>query len=106
MKLLAFNYYYLDWLVIKLRPIRKQPILQYGLNFDYIKSEILMDTRTFVNLIQFLNYAQHLDFEIKYLGSTGYRKVVFKLRDFLKFQAGFYVTSFDDKSHRFFVDSL
>jgi hypothetical protein len=45
-----------------------------------------MDTRTFVSLIQFLNYAQNLDYEIEYLGSTGYRKVVFKLRDFLQFQ--------------------
>ena len=35
---------------------------------------------------QFLNYVQHLDFEIEYLGLTGYRKVVFKLRDFLEFQ--------------------
>lgn len=78
-----------------------------------------MDTRTFVSLIQFLNYAQHLDYKIEYLGSTGYRKVVFKLRDFLEFQdpsvkpnnryrlrkikeffqqlqAGLYVTSFSD----------
>ena len=45
-----------------------------------------MDTRIFVSLIQFLNYAQYLDFEIEYLGSTAYRKVVFKLRDFLQFQ--------------------
>ena len=85
-KLLPLNYSYLDWLIIKLRPMRKQRILQAGLNSDYIKSQILMDTRTFVSLIQFLNYAQHLDFKIDYLGSTSYRKVVFKLRDFLKFQ--------------------
>ena len=118
-KLLPLNYSYLDWLIIKLRPMRKQIILQAGLNSDYIKSQILMDTRTFVSLIQFLNYAQHLDFKIDYLGSTSYRKVVFKLRDFLKFQdpsvkptnryrltktkeffqqlqAGLYVTSFND----------
>jgi hypothetical protein len=85
-KLLPLNYSYLDWLAIRLRPIRKQAALTYGLSFDYIKSEILMDTRIFVSLIQFLNYAQHLDFEIEYLGSTAYRKVVFKLRDFLEFQ--------------------
>jgi hypothetical protein len=118
-KLLPLNYSYLDWLVIKLRPIRKQTILQHGLNSDYIKSEILMDTTNFVSLIQFLNYAQHLDYKIDYLGSTAYRKVVFKLRDFLEFQdpsvkptnqyrlknikeffhqlqAGLYVTSFSD----------
>jgi len=118
-KLLPLEFSYLDWLVVKLRPIRKQTTLQYGLNSDSIKSEILMDTRTFVSLIQFLNYAQDLDFKIQYLGSTGYRKVVFKLRDFLEFQdpsvkpnnryrlgkikeffqqlqAGLYVTSFSD----------
>jgi hypothetical protein len=118
-KLLPLQYSYLDWLVIRLRPTFKQTTLQNGLNSDYIKSEIVMDTRTFVSLIQFLNYVQHLDFEIEYLGSTGYRKVVFKLRDFLEFQdpsgkhtnryrlgkikeffqqlqSGLYVTSFSD----------
>jgi hypothetical protein len=85
-KLLPLQYSYLDWLVIRLRPTFKQTTLQNGLNSDSIKSEIVMDTRTFVSLIQFLNYVQHLDFEIEYLGLTGYRKVVFKLRDFLEFQ--------------------
>ena len=84
-KLLPLNYFYLDWLVIKLLPIRKRRALTYGLCRDYIKSEVLMDTRIFVSLIQFLNYAQHLDFEIEYLGSTAYKKVVFELRDFLEF---------------------
>ena len=41
-----------------------------------------MDTKYFVSLIQFLNYAHCLDFEIEYLGHVAYRKVVFKLRDF------------------------
>ena len=45
-----------------------------------------MDTRNFISLIQFLNYAKDLDFETEYLGHTAYRKVVFKLRDFLEFQ--------------------
>lgn len=45
-----------------------------------------MDTRIFFSLIQFLNYAQHLNFEMEYLASTGYWKVVFNLRDFLQFQ--------------------
>jgi hypothetical protein len=85
-KLLPLNYSYLDWLVIKLRPIRKQTALTHGLNSDYVKSKIVMDPRNFVSLIQFLNYAQDLDFEIEYLGSTAYRKVVFPIRDFLQFQ--------------------
>lgn len=89
------------------------------MNWYYIKSGILIDTRTFITLIQFFNYAQDLDYKIEYLGSTGYQKVVFKLRDFLEFQdpslkpnnpyrlrkikeffhqlqAGLYVTAFSD----------
>lgn len=36
--------------------------------------------------LQFLNYVQHLDFEIEYLGGISYRQVIFKLRYFLEFQ--------------------
>ena len=84
--LLSLQFSYLDWLVLKLRPIRKQTFLQSVLNSDYIKSEILMDTRSFVMLLQFLTYAQHLDFEIESLGGILYRQVTFKVRDFLEFQ--------------------
>jgi hypothetical protein len=85
-KLLPLQYSYLDWLLIQLRPMRRQSCLQSAFKADYIQSEIKSDSRKFVMLIQFLNYAQYLDFEIEYLGSTAYRKVVFKLRDFLQFQ--------------------
>ena len=84
-KLLPLQFSYLDWLVLKLQPIRKQTFLQSALNSDYIKSEILMDTRSFVMLLQFLTYAQHLDFEIESLGGIPYRQVTFKVRDFLEF---------------------
>jgi len=85
-KLLPLEYSYLDWLVLKLRPIRKQKTLPYGLNSDYIQSEIITDSRNFVALIQFLNYVQNLDFEIKHIDQIPYRVVVFKLQDFLQFQ--------------------
>jgi hypothetical protein len=64
-RLLPLQSCYLDWLTIRLRPFRKQPIFQKGLNSDYIKSEIIIDTKSFVSLIQFLNYAHSLDFEIE-----------------------------------------
>jgi hypothetical protein len=125
-KLLSLNYSYMDWLAIKLRPTRRQKALQHGLNSDYIKSEILMDTKSFVSLIQFLNYAQHLNYEVEYLGSTAFRKVIFQVRDFLEFQdpsvkptnnyrlkeikeffhelqAGLYVTSFSRAKFRSLV---
>ena len=57
-KLLPLEFSYLDWLILKLRPIRKQSTLQSGFNSDYLNSEIKMGTRPFVNLLQFLNYAQ------------------------------------------------
>jgi hypothetical protein len=85
-KLLPLNYSYLDWLVIKLRPIRKQTTLQYGLNSDYIQSDIVADSRNFVALIQFLNYVRKLDFETKYIDQIPYRVVVFRLQDFLEVQ--------------------
>jgi len=85
-KLLPLNYCYLDWLVVQLRPIRKQPVLPWGLNSDYIKSEVFVDSKILVMLLQFVNYAENLDFEIDHLGDTQYRKFVFKLRDFAEFQ--------------------
>ena len=85
-KLFPLEYSYLDWLVLKLRPMRKQKTLPYGLNSDYIQSEILADSRNFVTLIQFLNYVQNLDFEIKYIDQIPYRVVVFRLQDFIQLQ--------------------
>jgi hypothetical protein len=85
-KLLPLNFSYLNWLVIRFRPIRKQPILQLGLNSDSIKSEISVDAKTLVMLLQFLTYAQHLDSELEYLGGIPSSQVFFKLRDFLEFQ--------------------
>jgi hypothetical protein len=66
--------------------MRKQKTLPYALNSDYIQSEILADTRNFVMLIQFLNYAQKLDFEVQYIDQIPYRVVVFRLQDFLQVQ--------------------
>jgi hypothetical protein len=37
-------------------------------------------------LLQFLNYAQDLDFEIKYIDQISYRVVAFRFQDFLQFQ--------------------
>ena len=125
-KLLPLEFSYVDWLILKLRPIRKQPTLQSGFHSDYLNLEIKMNARPFVNLLQFLNYAQNLNYEIDTLGKVRYRKVRFRLRDFLKFQdpsvndtnryrlaklkeffnelqSGLYVTSFRDDYYRSLV---
>lgn len=85
-KLLPLHHLYLDWLVVKLRPIRKQQIPHLFLNTDYIESKIEGYRKNFVMLLQFLTYAQHLPFETEYLGSTVYRQVGFSIDHFLKFQ--------------------
>lgn len=88
-KLLPLNHSSLDWLVIKLRPIRKQSIPQWRLNSDYIEAKSFhsfTDRKKFVSLLQFLGYAQNLDFTTDYLGSTSYRLVVFRVQDFFKYQ--------------------
>lgn len=61
-KLLPLQYSYLDWLVIKLRPQRQQLISKDTLHSDYIKSEIKTDSEKLITLLQFLNYAQSLDY--------------------------------------------
>jgi len=55
----------------------------------YIKSSqlrLLSDQKKLIIFLQFLVYAQHLDFKAGYLGDTPYRLVVFRIQDFLKFQ--------------------
>lgn len=74
----------LDWLVVKLRPIQKK--LSDSFNSDYIESEIKSDPKTFITFLQFLNYAQSLNYEIKELENISYRVVAFRLQDFLGFQ--------------------
>nr|YP_003734646.1 hypothetical protein KrfoC_p136 [Kryptoperidinium foliaceum]ADI40431.1 hypothetical protein [Kryptoperidinium foliaceum] len=85
-KLLPLEYSYLDWLVFKLRPIRKQNNFQLALNSDYIRSEIVLNPKTLIQFIQFLNYAQNLDYTIANWDEVYYRKVTFIVRDFITYQ--------------------
>ena len=82
-KLFPLQSSYLDWLVFKLRPIRKQNNFQLGLNSDYIQSEIALNSKTLIQFIQFLNYAQNLDYTIANWDRVYYRKVTFIVRDFI-----------------------
>lgn len=85
-KLLPLQYSYLDWLVVKLRPMQKRLSCIESFNSDYIKSEIQNDPKTFITFLQFLNYAQSLDYDQKDIENISYRVVTFKLQDFLVFQ--------------------
>ena len=85
-KLLPLQYSYLDWLIVELRPLRNQTSFQLGLSSDYIKSEININPKNLIQLIQFLNYAQNLDYTIKNWDGISYRKVTFIIRDLIKYQ--------------------
>lgn len=85
-KLLPLQSSYLDWLVFKLRPIHKQNNFQLALNSDYIQSEITLNPKTLIQFIQFLNYAQNLDYTIANWDGVYYRKVTFIVRDFITYQ--------------------
>lgn len=88
-KLLPLMYSYKDWLVIKLRPLRKQPFSSTGLKVDYLRSALFQedpDRYKFCTLLQFLVYAQTLNYKSDSLGSTRYRLVQFRVQDFLKYR--------------------
>lgn len=88
-KTLPLHYSYLDWLAVKLRPIRKQIIPHSGLKTHYIKRMKFfndIDCKHFFTLLQFLVYVENLDYDVDSLGSTNYRRVILRLQDFLKYQ--------------------
>jgi hypothetical protein len=89
-KLLPLQYSHTDWLVVQLRPIRKQYLDLPAFNSDYIESEIKsklnINSKSIVKLIQFLNFAQDLDYQITNWDGVEYRKVTCIVRDFIKFQ--------------------
>jgi hypothetical protein len=84
-KLLPLQYSYLNWLVVELLSIRKQKFSSSSLKTDYVRK---MDFTTYTNrqqfftLLQFLVYAQNLEYQADSLGSTDYRCVSFQVRDF------------------------
>ena len=49
-----------------------------------LKSKI--DRENFFTLLQFLVFVQQLDFEVGCLGSTYFRRTVFKVQDFLQYK--------------------
>lgn len=85
-RLLPLQHSYLDWLVVKLRPIQKKFNYKDSFNSDYIESELKSDPKKFITFLQFLNYAQSLDYEIQERQKISYRVVTFRLQDFLTFQ--------------------
>ena len=81
-KVLPLHYSYTDWLVIQLRPLRKQTFSLTGLKVDYLRSGSFqnnLDPYKFCTLLQFLVYAQTLNYKIDSLGNTSYRLVQFRV---------------------------
>ncbi len=87
-KVLPLQYSYTDWLVSKLLFLRKQIFSLTGLKVDYLRSGSFQnntDSYKFCTLLQFLVYAQTLNYKIDSLGTTSYRFVQFRVQDFLKY---------------------
>ena len=84
-KLLPLEESFTDWLVVKLRPLRKQKLSLATFNSHYLKEKKFSEDgerKKFFMLLQFLSYAQNLDYERGALGSTSYRQVLFQVKDF------------------------
>lgn len=88
-KILPLEESFTDWLVVKLRPLRKQKLSLATFCSHYLKEKKFSEEgerKNFFMLLQFLSYAQNLDYEIRVLGSTSYRQLIFQVKDFLKYQ--------------------
>ena len=88
-KLLPLEESFTDWLVVKLRPLRKQKLSFVTFHSHYLEEKKFSEEdegKKFFMLLQFLNYAQNLDYERGALGSTAYRQVIFQVKDFLEYQ--------------------
>lgn len=88
-KLLPLEESFTDWLVVKLRPLRKQKLSFATFHSHYLEEKRFNEgdeEKKFFILLQFLNYAQNLDYERGALGSTASRQVIFQVKDFLEYQ--------------------
>jgi hypothetical protein len=86
-KYLPIDSVYLDWLVLRLRSIRPEPVPNLIFKMDYIhKIDNIEDQRKVVQFLKFLIYAKDLYYVTENLGTTRYRCINFRVQDFLKFQ--------------------
>lgn len=88
-KLLPLEESFTDWLVVKLRPLRKQKLSFTTFHSHYLEEKKISEGgegKKFFMLLQFLNYPQNLDYERGALGSTTYRQVTFQVKNFLEYQ--------------------
>lgn len=86
---------HLDWLMNRIRPYQNRnlnlPLLKTSLiNSHYINSDYVFkgfqQKSHFITFLQFLVYAQTLNYKIDSLGTTSYRLVQFRVQDFLKYR--------------------
>ena len=73
-----------------LRPIRTQTF-QVALRSDYLNPTAVLEfeeRKDFFTLLKFLNYCKDLNYQSDSLGLTHYRKISFRLRDFVRYETG------------------
>lgn len=87
-KLLPLNYLYLDWLMLKLRPIFVAEIPKNYLHSNYVYKntfELLSDQKDFLRWLKLRLYVQKLNYIPDPLHTSGFRQLVFSLEDFMKY---------------------
>lgn len=87
-KLLPLQYSYMDWLVYRVRPLRKRAkkLPQKAFHTDYIVNRTFSkysERKSFWDLLQFLDYIQQLSYQTDHLRDIQYRLVNFPVQDFL-----------------------
>lgn len=112
-KLLPFQYCYTNWLSEKLRPLRYNKKI-YGKPFivnDYMESKTLLpsiDPKKFGMFLKFLKFTKNLDYEMEMFANTSYRRIVFRVKDFLKVCDSFYNSQNEyyktEKTRQFLVE--
>lgn len=90
-KTLPLKNRFLNWLVYRLRPLRKQLFSPVNLNLEYLDANVIrlksfQDKTNFIKFLQFLVFAHSLDYQKVDRYPTIYRRITFSVHKFLSYQ--------------------
>lgn len=85
-QLLSLDSTSLTWLAKKIRSLQPKSLSILILKTDCLHASIqVKDQKKRVQFLKFLTYVRDLEYDWEFLGTTLYRRVTFRLNDFLKF---------------------
>ena len=80
----------LAWLAEKIISLQPKPLSTLTFKTDCLHTSIeVKDQKKRVQFLKFLTYVRDLEYDWEFLGTTRYRRVTFRLNDFLKFFYGY-----------------